>query len=216
MNEKLKTDQLWMFSDYSCPWCYFLVPAVRKLQREHGIVTQRIAFQILPDIPYTGITMDQYDALRGNTPQRRADLNRMIAKITEDLGLTWFPRKNMFSSFYAHVLSKWVIDQGIDMDRYHEAVYAAGYGRGENIGDREVLVNVLTEIGLPEAGVAIALPEGVDDHSTDNPYVRRVLEDRKYAAQHGVHGVPAFMYQDQMYPGYRSYEGLVEIIQSHS
>ena len=93
-------------SDYACPWCYYSTTALATLAAE-GVEVRRRSFQILPDIPLEGISVNDYDAMRGNTPQDRLDKNRINANYISQLGLPWVPRQRFFQSRPAHLLHHW-------------------------------------------------------------------------------------------------------------
>ncbi|WP_150466314.1 DsbA family protein [Francisella sp. SYW-9] len=85
-----------MYSDYACPWCYFLIPDIRKLMLKDNVYIRRRAFQILPKIPLDGISVEQYDQLRGNTDIDRQIKDNLTIDITNRKNLPWVPRKKFY------------------------------------------------------------------------------------------------------------------------
>lgn len=71
----------------------------------------------------------------------------------------------------------------------HEAVHArlmrAFWSEGRDIGDDDVLLDLVSEAGLDRAEAAEAM--------TAEEYVARVVASTQEANRHGIHAIPAFV-----------------------
>ena len=84
----------------------------------------------------------------------------------------------------AHEAAHWARSQG-RFDEYHAEVFRAFFERGEDIGDKHVLIKLALKLGLPDDSLRLALET--------REFGPRVLEDEQEAAALGVSGVPAFV-----------------------
>ncbi len=75
----------------------------------------------------------------------------------------------------------------------HEPVHArlmhAYWSEGKDIGDDDVLLDLVAEAGLARDEAAGALANG--------EYVERVLASTRQAQAHGIHAIPAFVLDDR-------------------
>ena len=84
----------------------------------------------------------------------------------------------------AHQASHWARSQG-RFDDYHAEIFRAFFERGEDIGDKDVLITLALELRLQGESLRLALETREFESS--------VLEDEQEAAALGVSGVPAFV-----------------------
>lgn len=209
--------ELEMYSDYACPWCYFLIPDIEMLIENDGIYVKRRAFQILPEIPLDGMSVEQYDQMRGNTLIDRKKKNDLTINITHRKNLPWYPRKNFYQTFPAHTLAKWVEDQNNyeKVTEYHTKVYNHVYGLGENIAHPEVLLAVLNSMDYK-----ITKAE-VEDLIAYPLLKERVYQDINSARALSVSGVPYFTIYNEntaeriSLPGYYEYDSLEAFAQGN-
>jgi predicted DsbA family dithiol-disulfide isomerase len=188
-----------MVSDFACPWCYFSAPALATLEQE-GVEVVRRSFQILPFLPLSGISVAEYDAMRGNTPQDRCDKNQMTAQYLASLDLPWVPRQQFFQSRPAHLLHHWASSLGLGGEAFYRIVFDLQYAEGRNIAEPAVLHEIAARAGLPV--------EQVDQALSDPRWADEFEQDLQFARERGIHGVPYYVIEGQVYPGYRSLEGL--------
>ncbi|OQX74201.1 MAG: hypothetical protein B6D64_13075 [Bacteroidetes bacterium 4484_276] len=94
-----RDDLIVMFSDFDCPWCYFSLGLMQEIKGKTGISVKRYPFQILPDVDTKGgLTVEAYDKMRGNTPQKRIENNKGIVSFAEQWDLPYVQRDRFFQS----------------------------------------------------------------------------------------------------------------------
>ena len=79
-------------------------------------------------------------------------------------------------------------------------VYDLQYGEGRNIAQPEVLREIATRSGLPL--------DQLDQALLDPRWQAEFAADCRLSHEQGIYGVPFYVYQGQVYPGYRSLESL--------
>ncbi len=84
----------------------------------------------------------------------------------------------------AHEAAQWAATQS-NFDDYNAAVFRSFFERGEDIGEREVLMRIASDLQLDAGALGRALQEG--------EFAASVLADERAAEELGVTGVPAFV-----------------------
>lgn len=154
---------------------------IEKLTRNFNVDVKLVHFPLHPDTPPEGRPMADYYAGRGLDPQVMYE--RMKARMDAE-GLPYGKRTHTYNSRLAQELGTWAETQ-TGGEALHDALYRAYFVDSRNIGEPEVLLDVVASAGLP-----------VDD-------ARSVIEQRTFkdavdadwekAARYGVTGVPTFV-----------------------
>ena len=186
------TVEIW--SDIACPWCYI---GKKRFQtaldafpfRDDVQVTWR-AFELSPDA-HTGPGRPEIDALAEHKGISRPQVAQMFAQVTAVAageGLAYdFARTLSVNTFDGHRLVHLAASVGGPAlaDRVLEALYSAHFEHGEDLGDDETLVRIVSEAGL-DADAARATLAG-------NDHAEAVRHDEAEARAIGVTGVPFFV-----------------------
>ena len=183
-----------IISDTICPWCYVgkrhLEAALPVLAAEgtHFAITWR-PFQLNPDMPQAGVERRQYRTQKFGSWERSLQLDAQIAQAGQEAGLAF--RHDLMlrtpNSVASHTLVRMAHEQGgAEMqDRVVEALFAAYFTQGADVGDHAVLTAIAAQAGLDPAAAAERLRD---------PAARAavVAEDAR-ARAHGFNGVPSFV-----------------------
>ncbi len=175
--------------DLVCPWCYLGVRRLfRTLTRRPDLlveVTWR-PFLLNPDMPRGGMSRSDY-VLRKFGGEDRA--RRMYASIT-DIGrvegvMFRFDRiRRTPASVDAHRLVRWAAAFG-RADEVVEAVFAAHFTDGRDIGDLTVLTAIAASCGLRPGSARTFL--------ASNQEADAVHAENLRAHRLGINGVPCFV-----------------------
>jgi len=175
--------------DLICPWCYL---GTRRLFRTLGRrpdllvdVTWR-PFLLNPDMPRSGMSRGDYVSRKFGGEERARRLYGSITEIGRAEGLNFrFDRIGSTpSSVNAHRLVRWAAGFG-RADELVEALFAAHFTDGRDIGDIGVLGAIAASCGLRPAA-ARAFLDGIAD-------VEHVHGDNLRAHRLGINGVPCFV-----------------------
>lgn len=94
------------------------------------------------------------------------------------------PRSRM-----AHEAAHWARATGY-FDDYNLSIFRAFFERGEDIGKKDVLVRLASDLGLDGQALGIALEQG--------DFEKSVLAEKQDAQRYGIMAVPAFVAGGQM------------------
>ena len=159
-------------------------------------------FPLHPETPLEGQTLEALFAGRG------LDIPRMLAHLKETadgLGLPFGERPNTYNSRRAQELSKWAESQGRG-DPFHHAAFAAYFADGRNLADVAVLADIAAAAGLPGGNVTQVIESG--------RYSAAVDADWQRSRRLGIRVIPTFRIADRKMEGAKSYDALLNFVQS--
>jgi predicted DsbA family dithiol-disulfide isomerase len=181
--------QLHVVSDAICPWCYVgrrrLEKALSLLPDLQVKVTWR-PFELNPDMPKEGVDRRTYRTRKFGSweESQRLDANIRAVGAAEGLVFRHDLMQRTPNTIDAHRVI-WLAERAGVQDAVVEALFAAYFTEGRDIGESAVLVEIAARAGM-DAGVvksAIDGGEGIDE-------VTRQLHE---AHALGLQGVPSFV-----------------------
>ena len=173
---------------------------IEKLRENYNVDIQLIHFPLHPDTPAEGREMAGFYAQRGLDPDKMyTDMKeRMDAE-----GLPYGKRTHSYNSRLAQELGKWA-DTLDDGEKLHEALYKAYFVGSKNIGEADVLLEVVGSVGL-----------SVDDARTvieERTFEAEIDADWQKSQQYGVTGVPTYVAGGYGVVGAQPYEALEQLM----
>ena len=180
-----------IWSDVVCPWCYIgkrrFEAALAGFEHRDDVTVTWRSFELDPGAPASAVG-DPLDRLATKYGMSRADAQAAQARVTANAaaeGLDFhLDRARSGNTFDAQRLIHHALSTG-RQDQMKERLMAAYFVEGRPIGDREVLVELATEVGLDEATVREVLASGA--------FGDAVRHDEQEARQLRVTGVPFFV-----------------------
>lgn len=198
-----------ILSDPICPWCYIgKTHLFRALEAagQNPFVLAWHPFQLNPDMPPEG--MDRRAYLEGKFGGREAAIRAYapIAETAEAMGLTLNLEAitRTPNTLDAHRMIHWA---GLEHKQtpMAQALFEAYFLKGEDIGDRDTLVEIGTRAGL-EAEMTGRLLDGDAD-------AQAIRERDAHARARGVSAVPTFIIANQhVVPGAQPPELWAQVI----
>jgi predicted DsbA family dithiol-disulfide isomerase len=177
-------------SDAICPWCYI---GKRQLERALTLLAAEglyfsvhwNPFQLNPDMPKEGRDRMAYRALKFGSAERARELDERVATAASGVDLRF--RQDLMlrtpNTLDAHRLI-WLAGREGVQDAAMEAVFAAYFTQGRDIGDAAVLADCATTAGMDRTAVA--------DFLAGDVAAKEMLAADRAAREAGVNGVPSF------------------------
>ncbi len=178
-----------MTSDFICPWCLIgesrLFKAIEMLPEEIEVDVQWLPFELNPDMQKEGMNRKVYRSLKFGSWEKSQALDAHTVAAGKADGITFdYDRMEVTpNTLAAHRLS-WLAAQEGRQREVVEGLLLAYFGKGRDIGDYDVLVEIAREAGLDEEHLRQFLES---DDGTDS--VRSLEASSKAKA---VLGVPHF------------------------
>jgi predicted DsbA family dithiol-disulfide isomerase len=180
-----------IWSDVVCPWCYI---GKRRLERaldayeaaDEVEITWR-SFQLNPTLPKgTRIAHDEYLASKlGTSVAQVHQLNERVVELAAAEGLDYhFDTYVTVNTFDAHRVTHLARSLGLGLP-IHERFLRAQLVEGEVLDDRDTLVRLAAEVGVPE--------QETSDVLGSDAWADAVQADIDEAHAIGVNGVPFFV-----------------------
>jgi predicted DsbA family dithiol-disulfide isomerase len=152
------------------------------LQREYGVSVEWTAFELHPEVPPEGRPRDP-------NARRRPGAAEMLRSMGAEDGIEINTAPVQANSHLAFELATFARESG-KADAVHRQLFEAYFGRGENIGELDVLLKVAEKAGLDVEAARAAL--------TDRRYANVVDEEVAWARDSGITATPTFIF-DQRY-----------------
>ena len=177
-----------VFTDYVCPWCYLGDNRVKKLKQNYHITVQLVHFPLHPETPAEGRAREDF----------KAKNTRMIG-LMEAEGLPYSERSHTYNSRLAQEIGTWAETQS-GGNSIHDKFFEAYFVDCRNIGDVEVIIDVVKSVGLDEQQARAVLAERRFKDAVD--------ADWEKSRSYGVTGVPTFFSNGKGLVGAQPYEAL--------
>ncbi len=175
--------------DLVCPWCYLGVRRlIRTLRRRPDILFELTwsPFLLNPDMPRVGMSRPDYVVRKFGGEDRARRLYATIAEVGRNEGVQFrFDRiRRTPSSIDAHRLVRYAT-RFSRADEMVEALFAAHFTDGYDLGDHEVLAAIAASFGMDPLAVRRFLASDEESES--------VHADNLRAHRLGINGVPCFV-----------------------
>jgi predicted DsbA family dithiol-disulfide isomerase len=176
-----------LVSDFSCPWCFIGARRLAQVLREDGRDAEINfhPFLLNPDLPAEGADLRDYLRNRyGGEPQ---EMFARVEAAAHDAGIPLdFARLSRFpNTVAAHTLVRHAPTPTAQV-ALAEALFAANFLEGRDLGDHALLTSLATSHGFAAADVTRLLHDA--DEQTRTQQIAAALSAR------GITGVPFFIF----------------------
>jgi len=182
-------------SDVSCPWCAVgLLSLEQALKRLDGEVHAELHFQpfeLNPQMPAGGQDIGEHLRQKyGASPEQFAANQENIRQRGAALGFTFDmgKRSRIYNTFDAHRLLHWAGLEGRQSELKH-AFLRAYFSDGADVGDRETLVRLAGEVGLPVERARAIL--------ASDEFAAETRAQERFFLQNGINAVPAVIINER-------------------
>ncbi len=179
-----------VISDVICPWCYIgkrrLESAIAAVEGQHDVQVHWHPFQLNPTMPKEGISRKEYRTRKFGSWERSLELDAQVMNVGESEGIhfTFEKTERTPNTVDAHRLI-WLADQHGCQNAVVEALFRAYFTEGRDIGNRQTLIDVVSEAGLGRqvAESMLGSDEGMEV----------ISNAQELSQRHLVTGVPFFI-----------------------
>lgn len=176
-----------IYADVVCPWCWIGKRRLEQALASYGgdVTVRYRPFQLDPTPVTEPRPLVEAMAAKFGGRERAESMFAQVTQVAAGVGLDMrFDRAVQANTFEAHRLIRFATERG-RAEETVEALYAAHFTDGVDLGSRDALVELAVTVGLDESEVR--------DH-LDSPAGRReVAADLAAAQQLGVSSVPTFV-----------------------
>jgi len=184
-----------IWSDIVCPFCYIgkrkFEKALESFDSRDKVEIVWRSFQLDPEMKYVpGQSLHEYLGRRkGTSAAEGKRMNDAMAGMAKEAGLHYdFDKAIINNTSDAHRLLHLAKQHRLQNDM-KERLFRAYYTEGKNIGDRDTLVQLGEEVGLPVEEIRSTLQS--------DAFLQEVQQDQYDAEQVGARGVPFFVFNNK-------------------
>lgn len=183
-----------IWSDVVCPFCYIGKKRLEHVAEQAGIELEIHwhSFELDPDAPvkHTVSNTERLAQKYGRSFAEMQDMERNVATLAASEGIDFqWEKANSGNSFNAHRIIHLAQSKGLG-NQAKEAFFHAYMTEGLAIGEREVIEEIASRIGLDHAEVEYVLDS--------DEFAEFVRHDEKIAhEQLNVTGVPFFVFEQK-------------------
>jgi predicted DsbA family dithiol-disulfide isomerase len=176
-----------VWSDTVCPWCWLgkrRLEAALRARPDLEVVVRWHPFELNPDLPAAGADRREYLQQKFGDPDRFRDAQQRLVELGRDAGIEYRfgAQARMPNTRASHALVHLAGEREAEVV---EALFAAYFNAGRDVGDLDVLAAVAADAGLDGERVRerLAAREGFD----------AVESAEQQAYRMGISGVPFFV-----------------------
>ena len=162
-----------------------------------------VHFPLHPETPQEGRALT--DLFSGRSPEQIEAQQAQMRDLMEQEDLPYGKRTHTYNSRLAQEIGAWA-DTQKGGEVMHDVLYKAYFVETKNIGDPDVLLEIVEANGLPVEDARKVLEERTFKDAVD--------EDWRKSRQYGVTGVPTFVAAGHGVVGAQPYETLEEFLES--
>jgi len=179
-----------IISDTVCPWCLIGKRKLEKALAERPDLDVEVTwhpYQLHPDMPEEGADRKEFTAKKFGSIERALELYEHVRQAGDAVGLDFqFGKVDRSpNTFNSHRLIRWATTAGVQ-DEMVEILFRKFFMDGQDIGDKQVLLDAAKEAGM-DLEIVTDLLDGDADKEL-------VLKEEAQARQMGVSGVPFFIF----------------------
>jgi predicted DsbA family dithiol-disulfide isomerase len=178
-------------SDVVCPWCYIgkrkLELALARLGDGPAVTVRWHSFELNPDMPAQSMPRASYIETKFGDATRADAIYARVRAVGAEIGIAFaFERIRLQpNTLDAHRLIAWAQQRG-DAQALVERVFRAYFIDGRSIGERDELVTLAADAGLPSDEACAML--------ASDAYRGEVEAEVREARDSGISGVPFFIF----------------------
>jgi len=162
-----------------------------------------VHFPLHPETPQEGRALT--DLFSGRSPEQIEAQQAQMRDLMEQEDLPYGKRTHTYNSRLAQEIGAWA-DTQKGGEVMHDVLYKAYFVETKNIGDPDVLLEIVEANGLPVEDARKVLEERTFKDDVD--------EDWRKSRQYGVTGVPTFVAAGHGVVGAQPYETLEKFLES--
>ena len=174
---------------------------IEKLRTEHNVKIEWVHFPLHPETPVEGRSLA--DLFAGRGVDRKAMNAQMKARMDAE-GLPYGERTMTYNSRLAQEVGKWA-DTQPGGEAIHDAMFRAYFVEARNIGDPDVILDIVKQIGLSV--------DEARDVIEKRTFKDAIDQDWALSRQLGVTGVPTFVAGRYGVVGAQPYETLERLVE---
>ena len=182
-----------VYSDYICPFCYIGKNRIDRIKKELGVEVEWRGLEIHPETPKEGQTLEDM----GVNPHYVEMVREHVKGLAKEENLDLKPHTRISNSKMALQLAEFA-KENEKFDEYHDEVFKAYWMDVRDIGNPDILFDIIQKIGLD--------PNEARNFLEGGKAAQKIGEFLSEAKALGIDGVPTFLIGSKIVEGAQPYE----------
>ncbi len=182
-----------VYSDYICPFCYIGKNRIDRIKKEFGVEVEWRGLEIHPETPKEGQTLEDM----GVNPHYVEMVREHVKRLAKEENLDLKPHTRISNSKMALQLAEFA-KENEKFDEYHDEVFKAYWMDVRDIGNPDILFDIIQKIGLD--------PNEARNFLEGGKAAQKMGEFLSEAKALGIDGVPTFLIGSKIVEGAQPYE----------
>ncbi len=179
-----------VYSDNVCPFCTIGARRLEKLKEEMDFEVEWKPFELHPEVPEKGMSMDDYFQGAG------AELVKNVLDYGKDVDIE-INTRSLYNSRNSLKVNEFARQEG-KFDAFHQAIFKAYMVDDKNIGDLDKLLDIAEEAGLDR--------EKTKEFIKSKEAEELVTKSKNEALRLGINSVPSFIIGKNLIRGAYPYD----------
>ncbi len=173
--------EITIFSDYICPFCFIGHHRVQELAAEVTVRTVWEPFEIHPEVPAEGVPLSRFPS------ELLSRLEESVGALAAEIGLEFRMPRKLPNSRLALIGGEITKKAGV-FEHYHAQVFRAYFQLDQDIGNPDVLAQIAQTADVDADFFLKSLNEEI--------YFDMLRAARRKANSLGLSAVPSFVFAD--------------------
>jgi predicted DsbA family dithiol-disulfide isomerase len=189
-----------VYSDYICPFCYIGKERVDRLQQDFDLEIEWKGFEIHPETPPEGRAIEEL----GMDKEVLEFLKGSVERLAKEANLELKLPPMVSNSRMALEIAEYAKESD-KFDEYHREVFNAYWLEGKDIGNFDVLTDIVKKAGLDL--------EDMNSYLKSGKAAEAIAGHLREIRALGISGVPTFLIGDQLVVGAQPYEVIKKAVE---
>jgi len=182
-----------VYSDYVCPFCFIGKRRVDKLKEELDVDVEWKGFELHPETPKEGRTREH------------KTVSEFVDRLAKDVNLEFKPRSLSSNSRLSLRAGEFAKSKN-KFEEYHEAIFQAYFQEAKDIGDINLIKEIVERIGLDT--------NELDNYLITDEADKMLERHKKEAREDRIDAVPTFIIGDKKIIGAQPYSVIKEVVEN--
>jgi predicted DsbA family dithiol-disulfide isomerase len=128
--------------DYICPYCYLMIPEIRRLEKEQGFDVEWIPMEIHADTPIKGVSLLEYFG-----PRKVVKAEKLLDELAATKDIPFYLPEKLYNTQLVNRLTAYGQSK-VDQDELIDEIFRRVFIYNENISDDEIVYKISLNLGL--------------------------------------------------------------------
>ncbi len=128
--------------DYICPYCYIMLPEIKRLEEAQGFAVEWVPMEIHSDAPIEGISLMEYLGSR-----KVVKATKVLEEWARTKGIPFYLPDKLYNAQMANLLTAYGRSR-TDQEEIIDEIFRRVFVYNENISEHDIIYKICLNLGL--------------------------------------------------------------------